>query len=57
MNFDDISRYAQGLMPADERAAFAAQLRSDAALQHELELYRELQEALRYNVLDPWQQR
>lgn len=52
MTFDDISRYAQGLMPADERAAFAAQLQTDAALQHEFELYRELQEALRYNATD-----
>ena len=39
--FNDIARYAEGDMTAEERSAFEATLASDATLQQQLALYRE----------------
>lgn len=39
--FNDIARYAEGDMTAEERSAFEANLASDATLQQQLALYRE----------------
>jgi hypothetical protein len=43
---DDIARYAEGLMAADEQAAFEASLAADASLQQQLQLYREVHTGL-----------
>lgn len=43
---NDIARYAEGDMPADERSAFEAALASDEALQQQLNLYREVHGSL-----------
>lgn len=43
---DDIARYAEGLMEADEQAAFEASLAADASLQQQLELYQEVHTGL-----------
>jgi tetratricopeptide (TPR) repeat protein len=43
---NDIARYAEGDMPADERAAFEAALASDETLQQQLNLYREVHGSL-----------
>jgi hypothetical protein len=39
--FNDIARYAEGEMTAEERSAFEANLASDTTLQQQLALYRE----------------
>jgi hypothetical protein len=39
---NDIARYAEGLMEADELAAFEAEVAADASLQQQLALYREV---------------
>jgi hypothetical protein len=53
--FDDISRYAQGLMPDAERTAFTKALQDNPALQtevtKEIALYRSLQETVLYNTV------
>lgn len=43
---NDIARYAEGLMEADEQAAFDKELTADASLQQQLALYREVHGAL-----------
>lgn len=43
---DDIARYAEGLMEADEQAAFETRLAADASLQQQLALYREVHATL-----------
>lgn len=44
--FNDIARYAEGDMAADERSAFEAALASDESLQRQLTLYREVHGSL-----------
>jgi tetratricopeptide (TPR) repeat protein len=44
--FNDIARYAEGDMTADERSAFEAALASDETLQRQLNLYREVHGSL-----------
>jgi hypothetical protein len=44
--FNDIARYAEGDMAADERSAFEAALASDESLQRQLALYREVHGSL-----------
>jgi tetratricopeptide (TPR) repeat protein len=44
--FNDIARYAEGDMAADERLAFEAALASDETLQRQLDLYREVHGSL-----------
>ena len=44
--FNDIARYAEGDMTADERAAFEAVLASDESLQRQLAVYREVHGSL-----------
>ena len=44
--FNDIARYAEGDMTAEERSAFEAKLASDATLQQQLALYREAHDSL-----------
>lgn len=44
--FNDIARYAEGEMTAEERSAFEANLASDATLQQQLALYREAHDSL-----------
>lgn len=44
--FNDIARYAEGDMAADERSAFEAALASDETLQRQLNLYREVHGSL-----------
>lgn len=43
---NDIARYAEGLMEADEQAAFETRLAADASLQQQLALYREVHAGL-----------
>jgi cytochrome c-type biogenesis protein CcmH/NrfG len=45
-SFDDIARYADDLMTADERRAFEAALGTDPELQQQLALYRDVDTAL-----------
>lgn len=44
--FNDIARYAEGEMTAEERSAFEATLASDVTLQQQLALYREAHDSL-----------
>jgi len=44
--FNDIARYAEGEMSAEERSAFEAALASDATLQQQLALYRDAHDSL-----------
>lgn len=44
--FNDIARYAEGEMTAEERSAFEATLASDATLQQQLTLYRVTHDSL-----------
>jgi hypothetical protein len=44
---DDIARYAEGLMKADELAAFEAELTADALLQQQLALYKEVHTSMK----------
>src|SRR5690242_6929129 len=44
--FNDIAKYAEGDMTADERSAFEAALVSDVTLQQQLALYREVHGSL-----------
>lgn len=44
--FNDIARYAEGSMTAEERTAFEAALASDEALRRQLSLYREVHGSL-----------
>ena len=46
-NYDMISRYVDGEMNAEELKAFEEQLQTDAALQEEVDLYKELNLALK----------
>lgn len=44
--YEDMARYADGLMEAEEQQAFEAALATDAALQQQLALYREVDTSL-----------
>jgi tetratricopeptide (TPR) repeat protein len=48
--FNDIARYAEGEMNADERSAFETALSSNESLQQQLALYREVHTALQQQV-------
>lgn len=48
--FNDIARYAEGEMTAEERSAFEANLASDATLQQQLALYREAHDSLQQHL-------
>jgi tetratricopeptide (TPR) repeat protein len=50
--FNDIARYAEGDMSADERSAFEAALASDESLQQQVALYREVHASLQQNFSD-----
>src|SRR6478735_5484153 len=47
--FNDIARYAEGEMTAEERTAFEAVLASDEVLQRQLSLYREVHGSLQHH--------
>ena len=47
--YNDIARYVEGDMTADERSAFEANLASDAALRQQLALYQEVNASLQQN--------
>jgi hypothetical protein len=53
---DDIARYAEGLMEAGEQAAFEAALTTDASLQQQLALYREVHDSLQRHFTPDQQQ-
>lgn len=48
--FNDIARYAEGEMTAEERSAFEAVLVSDEALQRQLSLYHEVRGSLQQHL-------
>ena len=54
--FNDIARYAEGDMTAEERSAFEANLASDATLQQQLALYREAHGSLQQHFSTDGQQ-
>jgi predicted Zn-dependent protease len=47
--YNDIARYVEGDMTADERSAFETNLASDAALRQQLALYQEVNASLQQN--------
>ena len=49
-DYDIISRYLDGEMNAEEKKAFEEQLQRDAALQKEVDLYREVNETLKMKL-------
>jgi hypothetical protein len=53
---DNIARYAEGLMEADELAAFEAELSTDASLQEQLALYREVHTSMQQHFTPDEQQ-
>ena len=55
-NYNDIARYAEGEMPAEERLAFDEALKSDADLQKQLSLYREVHASLQQHFTEDEQQ-
>lgn len=48
-SYDDIARYAENDMTAEERQAFEQALQTDTALQEQLNLYRDVHDSLKHN--------